>query len=64
MSATGVMVRAGVNNCVGIGNHKLFLLFIGYTAVMCVMSLAMLVSRESLHSDAACLCATPSLQRL
>lgn len=32
-----------VNNCVGIGNHKFFLLFIFYTFVSCMFSLVLLV---------------------
>lgn len=34
-----------VNNCVGIGNHKYFLLFIFYTCVSCVYSLSLLFVR-------------------
>jgi DHHC palmitoyltransferase len=34
-----------VNNCVGIGNQKLFLLFIFYTAVVCGYALALILSR-------------------
>eukprot|EP00532_Pseudo-nitzschia_australis_P014227 CAMPEP_0168281090 /NCGR_PEP_ID=MMETSP0141_2-20121125/21515_1 /TAXON_ID=44445 /ORGANISM="Pseudo-nitzschia australis, Strain 10249 10 AB" /LENGTH=401 /DNA_ID=CAMNT_0008224459 /DNA_START=19 /DNA_END=1228 /DNA_ORIENTATION=- len=34
-----------VNNCVGIGNHKYFLLFIFYTCVSCVYSLTLVTIR-------------------
>jgi len=34
-----------VNNCVGIGNHKYFLLFIFYTCLSCVYSLCLVTSR-------------------
>jgi len=34
-----------VNNCVGIGNHKYFLLFVFYTFVSCAYSLALVVGR-------------------
>lgn len=34
-----------MNNCVGIGNQKLFLLFIFYTAVVCAYSLVLVISR-------------------
>mmetsp|Transcript_72697 Transcript_72697/g.147555 ORF Transcript_72697/g.147555 Transcript_72697/m.147555 type:complete len:409 (+) Transcript_72697:73-1299(+) len=34
-----------VNNCVGIGNHKYFLLFIFYTCLSCVYSLTLLTTR-------------------
>ena len=34
-----------MNNCVGIGNHKYFLLFIFYTCVSCVYSLTLLFWR-------------------
>ena len=34
-----------VNNCVGIGNHKYFLLFIFYTCLSCVYSLSLLSIR-------------------
>jgi DHHC palmitoyltransferase len=34
-----------VNNCVGIGNQKLFLLFIFYTALVCGYSLILVISR-------------------
>lgn len=34
-----------VNNCVGIGNHKYFLLFIFYTCLSCVYSLTLLTIR-------------------
>jgi hypothetical protein len=33
----------GVNNCVAVGNHKLFMLFIGYTAALCVYALILQV---------------------
>eukprot|EP00549_Striatella_unipunctata_P002126 CAMPEP_0118687700 /NCGR_PEP_ID=MMETSP0800-20121206/8525_1 /TAXON_ID=210618 ORGANISM="Striatella unipunctata, Strain CCMP2910" /NCGR_SAMPLE_ID=MMETSP0800 /ASSEMBLY_ACC=CAM_ASM_000638 /LENGTH=299 /DNA_ID=CAMNT_0006584907 /DNA_START=415 /DNA_END=1314 /DNA_ORIENTATION=+ len=34
-----------VNNCVGIGNHKYFLLFVFYTCVSCMYSLCLLMCR-------------------
>jgi hypothetical protein len=34
-----------VNNCVGIGNHKYFLLFIFYTCLSCMYSLTLLTIR-------------------
>eukprot|EP00924_Labyrinthula_sp_SR-Ha-C_P004016 maker-scaffold_3-snap-gene-11.1-mRNA-1 protein AED:0.03 eAED:0.03 QI:81/1/1/1/0.33/0.25/4/228/342 len=34
-----------LNNCVGIGNHKYFLLFLLYTFLSCVMSLYLLLGR-------------------
>jgi palmitoyltransferase ZDHHC3/7/25 len=34
-----------VNNCVGIGNHKYFLLFVFYTCLSCAYSLILIVSR-------------------
>jgi len=34
-----------VNNCVGIGNQKLFLLFVGWTSVVCGYALILIVSR-------------------
>lgn len=34
-----------VNNCVGIGNHKYFLLFIFYTSLSCVYSLTLVTMR-------------------
>ncbi|VEU41208.1 unnamed protein product [Pseudo-nitzschia multistriata] len=34
-----------VNNCVGIGNHKYFLLFIFYTCLSCVYSLTLVLMR-------------------
>ena len=34
-----------VNNCVGIGNHKYFLLFVFYTFLSCTYSLTLVVSR-------------------
>jgi palmitoyltransferase ZDHHC3/7/25 len=36
-----------VNNCVGIGNHKYFLLFVFYTFISCCYSLILVVSRFS-----------------
>lgn len=36
-----------VNNCVGIGNHKYFLLFVFYTFVSCCYSLTLIVARFS-----------------
>jgi palmitoyltransferase ZDHHC3/7/25 len=32
-----------VNNCVGIGNQKLFLLFVGWTGVVCTYALVLVV---------------------
>ena len=34
-----------INNCVGIGNHKYFLLFIFYTSVSCLYSLLLIITR-------------------
>lgn len=34
-----------VNNCVGIGNHKYFLLFVFYTMLSCVYSLTLIITR-------------------
>jgi len=34
-----------VNNCVGIGNHKYFLLFVFYTCLSCLYSMSLVVSR-------------------
>jgi palmitoyltransferase ZDHHC3/7/25 len=34
-----------VNNCVGIGNHKYFLLFVLYTFISCLYSLSLVVFR-------------------
>ena len=34
-----------MNNCVGIGNQKLFLLFIFYTAIVCGYALTLIISR-------------------
>jgi hypothetical protein len=34
-----------VNNCVGIGNHKYFLLFVFYTFCTCMLSIALIVLR-------------------
>lgn len=34
-----------VNNCVGIGNHKFFLLFVFYTFCTCVYAMALVVAR-------------------
>lgn len=34
-----------VNNCVGIGNHKYFLLFVFYTCLSCVYSLTLITMR-------------------
>lgn len=41
-----------MNNCVGIGNHKLFLLFILYIFLMCTYALLLVVARYAgcLHS--------------
>ena len=36
-----------VNNCVGIGNHKYFLLFVFYTFVSCVYSMTLIIVRFS-----------------
>lgn len=36
-----------VNNCVGIGNHKYFLLFVFYTFLSCCYSLTLIISRFS-----------------
>lgn len=36
-----------VNNCVGIGNHKYFLLFVFYTFLSCVYSLSLVITRFS-----------------
>jgi palmitoyltransferase ZDHHC3/7/25 len=36
-----------VNNCVGIGNHKYFLLFVFYTFISCCYSLTLVVTRFS-----------------
>ena len=37
-----------VNNCVGIGNHKYFLLFVFYTFLTCTYSMALVVLRFAL----------------
>jgi len=46
-----------VNNCVGIGNHKYFLLFIFYTCMSCIYSLSLVTTRFLVclgsHSEAA-----------
>lgn len=34
-----------VNNCVGLGNHKYFLLFVFYTFVSCVYSMVLIIAR-------------------
>lgn len=34
-----------VNNCVGIGNHKYFLLFVFYTCLSCLYSMSLVMSR-------------------
>ena len=34
-----------VNSCVGIGNHKYFLLFVFYTCLSCLYSMSLVVSR-------------------
>ena len=36
-----------VNNCVGIGNHKYFLLFVFYTFLSCVYSMTLIIARFS-----------------
>lgn len=43
-----------VNNCVGIGNHKLFLLFVLYIFLMCTYALLLVVARYAgcLHGEA------------
>jgi len=41
-----------VNNCVGIGNHKLFLLFVFYIFLMCTYALLLVLTRYAgcIHS--------------
>ena len=43
-----------MNNCVGIGNHKLFLLFVLYIFLMCTYALLLVVARYAgcLHGGA------------
>ena len=40
-----------INNCVGIGNHKYFLLFIFYTSISCLYSLLLIITRFTACSN-------------